>query len=293
MTVSEAQRICRDYYDLTNPSEEDTFLLTEALAFLIDETDETRYMVDLGAIYYEQRSFDLALKYFDMAAQRGDVTALSNLGYIWYYGRTGARDYRKAFECFSRAADLGDLVARYKVADMYENGYYVPKDPEKYKSIIEELYPIVRRTRSPNDPKPEICTRLARIRAEEGCVDEALRLYDEARPVLEKRIQDRPFFGDLNIMKSLIEDVYRLRPFDEAGMGLYDLFEALKKPGLARFTFEGRVHEAEALEEDGAVIIRFDDKWYRTVDIFFQKAELDGELLTSRYEELHDFEVIA
>ena len=30
MTISEAKKICRQYYDLTNPTQEDTFLLTEA-----------------------------------------------------------------------------------------------------------------------------------------------------------------------------------------------------------------------------------------------------------------------
>ena len=48
----------------------------------------------------------------------------------------------------------------------------------------------------------------------------------------------------------------------------------------------------EAVEEDGEIHIRFDDRWFRTVDDFFRKAELDGELLTTRYEELFDFEVI-
>ena len=32
---------------------------------------------------------------------------------------------------------MGDMVAAYKVADMYKNGYYVEKDYEKYKLIIE------------------------------------------------------------------------------------------------------------------------------------------------------------
>ena len=38
--------------------------------------------------------------------------------------------------------------------------------------------------------------------------------------------------------------------------------------------------------------IRFDSSWYRDIDDFFKKAELDGELLTMRYEELYDFEVL-
>ena len=77
------------------------------------------------------------------------------------------------------------------------------------------------------------------------------------------------------------------------------------------FCFEGEVHEAEALieeeprgaeatiEEDPrgaeqykAVVIRFDGDWYRTIDDFFEKAQIGEELLTSLYEELYDFEVV-
>lgn len=72
---------------------------------------------------------------------------------------------------------------------------------------------------------------------------------------------------------------------------LYDLYYLLASPVKVKFRFEDNDHEVEAVEEDGALAIRFDDKWFRTVDDFFQKAELDGELLTTRYEELYDFEV--
>lgn len=93
-------------------------------------------------------------------------------------------------------------------------------------------------------------------------------------------------------MKWMTEDIYKLREFDTEGMWLYDLYYLLKTPKKVRFKFEETPHEVEAVEEDGAIVIRFDDRWFRTIDDFFQKAELDGELLTTRYEELYDFEVL-
>ena len=39
------------------------------------------------------------------------------------------------------------------------------------------------------------------------------------------------------------------------------------------------------------IAVCFDGKWFRTVDDFFAKAEINGELLTALYEELYDFEV--
>ena len=208
MTITEAKRICRKFYHLTNPTEEDFFRYTEALGFLIEETKDSDYMVELGAMYYEQRQFDLALKYYEMAAEYDNLYAISNLGYVWYYGRTGEKNYEKAFYYFDRARKMGDLIAAYKVADMYKNGYYVEKDVEKYKAILLELYPKVKDSYRLDDPLPEIFTRLAGIRSEEGNITEALRLYDTARDFLAQRIRSHPFFGDLNIMKWMIRDIY-------------------------------------------------------------------------------------
>ena len=68
MTINEAHNICREYYQLPNPGEDDDFMLTEALGFLIRETHEAGYMCELGGFYYEKRQFDLALKYYEMAS---------------------------------------------------------------------------------------------------------------------------------------------------------------------------------------------------------------------------------
>lgn len=291
MTILEAKKIRDNYYDLTNPSEDDKFLYTEALDYLISETKDPDYMNELGAMYYSDRNFDLALKYYEMAAEAGNLYATSNLGYIWYYGRTGQKDYKKAFYYFDKARQMGDLISEYKIADMYKNGYYVKKDPEKYKEIIEGLYPKVKNARQLDEPLPEVFTRLAKIRSEEGKADEALRLYDTARDFLAQRIQYSQFFGDLNIMKWMIADIYKLREFDPDMMDLYDLYYVLKAPHKVRFKYEDDTHEVESVPEDGGMSVRFDDKWYHTVDDFFRKAELDDEKLTTLYEELYDFEV--
>ena len=292
MTISEAQKIQRDFYKLTNPTEEDCFLYAEALDFLITETKNPDYMVALGGMYYEQRRFDLALKYYEMAAESGNLYAISNLGYVWYYGRTGERNFEKAFYYFDKARQMGDLIAAYKVADMYKNGYYVDRDYEKYKAIIEELYPKVKHARQLDEPLPEIFTRLARIRTEEEKTAEALRLYEVARDFLSQRLQVHSFFGDLNIMKWMIGDIYKLCPFEREFFGLYDLYYLLTRPVKVRFVFEEEPHEVEAVQEGAALSIRFDDSWYRTVDDFFQKASVNGELLTTLYEELFDWEVL-
>ena len=132
MTVKEARRIAEEFERKQIPTEEDEFIFTEAMRFLIDEEKNPRDMMWLGGYYYEQRHFNLALKYYEMAKAYDYDEAYECLGYIWYYGRTGEKDYKKAFECFSRMMEKGNPQAAYKVADMYKNGYYVKKDYRKY-----------------------------------------------------------------------------------------------------------------------------------------------------------------
>ena len=138
MTIREANEIIRKYYEISLPDEEDDFRYTEALAFIIDSTKNPRAMMELGGWYYEKRNFDLALKYYEMAAEYKSTDAYACLGYIWYYGRTGEKDYEKAFNYYSLAAEAGNYEAAYKVADMYKNGYYVERDYEKYKEELNK-----------------------------------------------------------------------------------------------------------------------------------------------------------
>ena len=90
-------------------------------------------MNDLGAQYYDghrgfEQNFQLAMKYYHMAALNGSRQAQENLGYCYYYGRDGHRDYEKAFHYFALGAFDGHLISLYKIGDMYLNGLYVEKN---------------------------------------------------------------------------------------------------------------------------------------------------------------------
>ncbi|MCR5268522.1 MAG: hypothetical protein K6E16_08400, partial [Lachnospiraceae bacterium] len=210
MTIREARNIARAFERNHNATDDDVFQFTEAMNYLIEELHDPADMMYLGGYYYEIRRFDLALKYYEMAATYDYDPAYECLGYIWYYGRTGERDYEKAFTYFSRLMEKGDFVSTYKVADMYKNGYFVEKDQKKYEQIIEDLYPKVRDLDNVFDPVPEVFTRLAHIRTDQGKIEEAVELYLYAKDFLAQRIKYNAFFGNLNIMKWLIDDLYEL-----------------------------------------------------------------------------------
>ena len=257
MTIKEARKISESFDENKSPSEEEVFLFTEAMEFLIEENHDPRDMLYLGGYYYEIKRFDLALKYYEMAASYDYDPAYECLGYIWYYGRTGRRDFKKAYECFSWLMEKGDPVSTYKVADMYKNGYYVEKDPAKYEQIIEKLYPKVRDIRNVFAPVPEVFTRLARIRIKQGKNEEAIDLYLHAKDFLAQRIKYNAFFGNLNIMKWLIDDLYELLSFDEEFFDFYDLYYLLKTPHKISFLYKEQVQELESVMEGDACTVCF------------------------------------
>lgn len=292
MTITEARRIERAYYDNPNPSEDDNFVFTEAMDYIIQTEKDPQAMISLGGYYYDDLKFDIALKYYEMAAEYGHASAYMCLGYIWYYGRTGTKDYEKAFNYYTLAKDTGSTIAIYKLADMYKNGYYVEKDYDTYCKIIEELYPKVKNASYLGDPLPEVFTRLAHIRIEQGKFEEAVRLYYSAKDFLAQRISYGAFFGDLNIMMWLEDDLYKLIEFDSDNFDLYDLYYLAKAPVKVKFYFEEEEQDWEVIEENGELVIRFNDKWYKTREDFFAKARIKELPMTHVYDSLYGFEVV-
>ena len=292
LTIEKAQQILDDYYDLTQPTYEDDIQLINALEYLIKETNNPEYMVELGGWYYGQKQFDLAEEYYLMAAKLDYNNAYECLGYIYYYGRVGQPDYEKAFHYYKLASDQGNLVAAYKLADMYKNGYYVQKDYPKYVQIIKSLYPLLQGATNTFDPVPEIYSRLAKIYVEEGNEDQAIQLLLIAKEFQSQRLIYSQFFGDLTIMKYIVNDLYSLIQFDPDYMDLFDLYYALQKPCKVAIEIFGEDHIIEAKYEDGLFFICMDDKNYEDVDQFFLKAKINGEPISTQYVNVNYIEIL-
>lgn len=292
LTIEKAQQILDDYYDLTQPTYKDDIQLINALEYLIKETNNPEYMVDLGGWYYGQKQFDLAEEYYLMAAKLDYNNAYECLGYIYYYGRVGQPDYEKAFHYYKLASDQGNLVAAYKLADMYKNGYYVQKDYPKYVQIIKDLYPKIQGATNTFDPVPEIYSRLAKIYFEEGNEDQAIQLLLIAKEFQSQRLIYSQFFGDLTIMKCIVNDLYSLIQFDPDYMDLFDLYYALQKPCKVAIEILGEDHIIEAKYEDGLFFICMDDKNYEDVDQFFLKAKINGEPISTQYVNVNYIEML-
>lgn len=292
LTIEKAQQILDDYYDLTHTKYEDDISLIRALEFLIQETKDPEYMVELGGWYYEQRQFDLAEEYYLMAASLEYVDAYECLGYIYYYGRVGQPDYKKAFHYYKLASEKGNLVAAYKLADMYKNDYYISKDYAKYVEIMKSLYPLIQGATNTFDPVPEIYSRLAKIYVEEGNEDQAIQLLLIAKEFQSQRLIYSQFFGDLTIMKYIVNDLYSLIQFDPNYMDLFDLYYALQKPCKVAIEILGDDHIIEAKYEDGLFYICMDDKNYEDVDQFFLHAKVNEEPISTQYVNVNYIEIL-
>ena len=69
--------------------------------------------------------------------------AANTLGYIYYYGKIspdGSPDYEKAFFYFSIGSTYGIVESKYKLADMFVNGFYVARNEKLARDIVGELY---------------------------------------------------------------------------------------------------------------------------------------------------------
>lgn len=117
--------------------------ITDMFQFEIADGNDNA-MNDLGAQYYNgnrgfEQSFEKAIRYYKMAADKGNRQAQENLGYCYYYGRDGKPDYEKAFHYFALGAFDGHPISLYKIGDMYLNGLYVPKK-ERSLLYFQALY---------------------------------------------------------------------------------------------------------------------------------------------------------
>ncbi len=73
------------------------------------------------------RDFELAVKYFDLAARAGEVDAMYWLGKCYWRGVGCLRDTSGAMSCFENAANRGHVAAARKLAQCFAEGVEVPR----------------------------------------------------------------------------------------------------------------------------------------------------------------------
>lgn len=281
MDKDTAYKIWENYRNKLQHEKQDEEDLIEALIFLSDNGDPlaTTY---LGGTYYEMKKFDLAEKYYKIAADKGVVGAMNGLGYIYYYGRVGERDYEKAYKYYKMASDLGSIQDTIKLSDMYKNGYYVEKDVDKSYELLMRAY-----NNTNNDEEnrfwhmPEIASRLATIKLNKGEIEEGINYLYSARSILINRIAyTGAFWGDLTIMEIIEANLFKYDETIKYDDCIYNLFELLKIEGEYRFICKKEVYVVSAIKDEDGIAIKFLDNWYKSAKDFFLKAKLKDKKIT-------------
>ena len=182
-----------------------TALLLEILVDCIERGNASA-MCDMGALYYTGRAgeqdYKQAAYYYEMADRAGNRQATENLGYIYYYGRIGERDYEKAFKYFVKGALDGHLRSLYKTGDFYRYGYYVEKDPKEAFAIYHHCL-VTMQNEAIAEVGADIYMRMGDCMYEgigiEQDLLQALRFMGMAETLFYKRLMDGDFYQQKNL----------------------------------------------------------------------------------------------
>jgi TPR repeat protein len=107
---------------------------------LAADKGNTEAMNFLGALFHDggngvAQDYREAVKWYKLAAQKGDANAQETLGAIFYDGDAGvAQDYKEAAKCYRLAADKGSREAELRLGYMNYNGQGVTQD---YKEALK------------------------------------------------------------------------------------------------------------------------------------------------------------
>ena len=293
MTAKEARKIIRRFHQNDNPTENDEFAFIEASSFLIDTENDADAMADLGGFYYEKEKYKLAEKYYLMADQAGNDWVADGLGFIYYYGRTGERDFIKAMHYFSISKARGNNEAAMKIADMYHNGYGVTKDEAKYKALLLEVYDKVKDTKMLFEVYPEVAHRLADILIQEGHAAEALSMLEKGKSFITQRIRYSPFWGNFIVCRRTVHLLYQIVPFPKEDLDFFDLFYLFEKAHKVKLTYHGQQYLIESFFDEGQMRVKCGEKFYKSTENFLLNALFDGKhTYIIHYEDFYLLEVI-
>ncbi|KXB62733.1 tetratricopeptide repeat protein [Olsenella sp. DNF00959] len=172
----------------------------------LDAKEDGGLSLAIGERYYQEgmvsegthrtSCFELAEHFYQVSAERGNVRAICDLGYVYSYGRLGERDYDTAAKWFRKAAVLGSAEAAYKYGDLLWRGHGVQRDDGQARFYYQMAY---KRARDEGDSATWGNAALALAGCHEygrGCERDHVRareLYLEAEAELQRAEQDEPW----------------------------------------------------------------------------------------------------
>lgn len=105
------------------PTVEEKLKAEEVITFVEESSvlsGEEAY--EKGEEYFRQENYDKAFEWYMKSAEKGYVSAIHDVGYMYAEGKGVAQDYSKAMEWYRKAADQGNALAQSNIALLYKNG---------------------------------------------------------------------------------------------------------------------------------------------------------------------------
>ena len=279
MNKAQAYKLIDKFYSNDNPSQEDEFIFVEAANYIIETENDANVMSSLGGFYYGKQKYALAEKYYLLADENGDEYASCGLGFIYYYGRNGERDFSKAFYYYNKSMGFGNMESAMKIADMYHNGFGVEKNEAKYKEILESIFNRIKDTDRLFDPYPEVAHRLSDIYISERKIDITKPMLTKAKSFITQRIRYSPFWGNFIVCKRVIELYYKVFPFDKDNLFLsfFDFFHLFKSPHKVKCIYNGKEYLIESFFDEGAMRVKCNNVLYKSTEDFLTNAMFENK----------------
>lgn len=163
-------------------------------------------LLEKGAKLYSEGDYDLAIEYYRLSAAFGNVIAISNLGYCYYYARGVDRDYTLARAYFELAAKHGEINALYMLGDIYINGYGVKTDEKKGVEFYVDAY---NELKSSGDiyNYPDVLFRLGKVFMEGRILEQNLEMAKQFLEVAREGFKERMEMVEDSSADELLEEV--------------------------------------------------------------------------------------
>ncbi len=188
----------------------------------------TGAMTLLGGYYYDgtlgEQNYRKAFEYYKSASERGGIRATLNLGYCYQYAHGTEEDHVKACECYNVAylAEPTNPEARYKMADMFFNGYDVPRNEKVAVRAYLEILDAVRNDDEEEwfeENKESLFRRLAVAYRDGRGVDrsplKALEFYEHLEIIhyrdLAQGRRDTPYYHTAKHLDDVQKEIAKLR----------------------------------------------------------------------------------
>lgn len=81
-----------------------------------------------GRMALDRKDYVEAMRWYRQAADQGNTTAQTHVGYLYEKGRGVPQDYGEALRWYRKAADGGNAAAQRNIGSLYEQGTGVPQD---------------------------------------------------------------------------------------------------------------------------------------------------------------------